>query len=108
MVKKVAKKSKVSLKSKARTSVSVTKGTKNNQEVLKEGVPLQSGARQKDIDNVVGVSIGVTKNMDNYESLRVECWLTDTIAEGETPQQAYNRIIGIVDEVLTETVESYI
>lgn len=102
-MKKVSKKS---LKEKAETNARVTRGTSKEQEVLKEGVPNDYSNKRK--DNVVGMSLGITKNMDNYESLRVDCWLQDVIEEGETKKQAFNRINKILDEVLQETVQAYI
>lgn len=103
----MAIKPKKSLNERAKENVNVTKGTSKNQEKIKEGVPLEHHVKQDGV-RVVGVNIGITKNMDNYESLRVDCWLTDTIQEGETPEQAYERVLGIVDKVLIDTLESYI
>lgn len=54
------------------------------------------------------MSKGITKNMDNYESLRVDVWLTDEVAEGETVEQAYNRISALLTEVLEETVNEVV
>jgi hypothetical protein len=98
---------KKSLKQTATENTTVTKGTSKNQETLKSGTPNDHHRKQQSV-GVVGVNLGITKNMDNYESLRVDCWLTDEVQPGETQQQAFERIIGVVDEVLQDTVQSYI
>lgn len=104
-----------SLKKTAEENTTVTKGTSKNQKTMKQGNPNDQHRKQNNTGaeistdrTVVGVNVGITKNMDNYESLRVDCWLTDTVKEGETVEQAYNRILGIVDSQLQNTVNSYI
>ena len=73
---------------------------------------MEDMANEKDftklIAEIVGASIGITKNMENYESLRVDCWLTDTVKENETVEQAYERILGIIDKTMQDTVNSYL
>lgn len=102
------KKKKISLKKVAEENTTVTKGTKNNQEVLEEGTPNDHHRKQESNTPVVGVNLGVTKNMDNYESLRVDVWLTDNVGEKETIEQAYERVLEVVDKVMIDTVNSYI
>lgn len=97
-----------SLESQAKENTTVTKGTKRDQKVEKQGTPLDHANKHKPQDTVVGVSLGVTKNMDNYESLRVDCWLIDTVKDGESVEQAYNRVVGVVDKQLQDTVQSYL
>ena len=45
--------------------------------------------------------------MGDYESLRVDVWLTDTVAPKETVEQAYARVVQIVDSTLQEIVNQY-
>ena len=99
---------KKSLKEIASDNTQVTKGTSKNQEVLKEGVPNDHSNKHLTNSTVVGASVGITKNMENYESLRVDCWLTDTVADNETVEQAYERILGVIDKTLQDTVNSYL
>lgn len=96
------------LTEKAEENTSVTRGTSKDQKALKTGTPNDHHRKQEALGKTVGVSVGVTKNMDNYESLRVDCWLSDTVKEGETEVQAFERVLGVVDEVLQNTVNSYI
>lgn len=104
-----------SLKKKAEENTTVTNGTSSNKRTLKEGNPSyhhrkqsNTGADLEKKNTVVGMNVGITKNMDNYESLRVDCWLTDTVKEGETVEQAYERILGVIDNQLQNTVNSYL
>lgn len=96
------------LKKKAEKNARVTLGRKDNQTVLKEGVVNEHPQNARVTDTpVVGVSIGSTLNMGDYESLRVDVWLTDKVGSTETFERAYERIISVVDKVLQETVNSY-
>lgn len=102
---------KKTLKQKAEENARITQGTSKSQKVKKAGVPLEHHTKQSacsSSDKVVGVNIGVTKNMDNYESLRVDVWATDIVQPNETYEQAYERVLAVVDNVLQNTVNSYV
>lgn len=99
---------KKSLSEQAKENATVTKGTSNNQTTLKEGKPSEHSRKHLDgAVPVVGVSIGVTLNMQDYNSLRVDTWLTDKVQENEAVEQAYSRITNIVDKTLNSIVEAY-
>lgn len=99
---------KKSLRTEAEENTTVTKGTANNRNTLKEGKPNEHSRKHLDSDvPVVGVSIGTTLNMGDYESLRVDVWLTDKVHSKETPQQAYERVVSVVDETLQSIVNQY-
>lgn len=91
------------LKKRAKDSVSVVK----NKEVQKSGVvaSLSEKIADKKEARVVGVSKGATVNMGDYESLRIDIWLSDYIQEDETPQQAFGRVSAIVTQLFTEELE---
>lgn len=91
----------------AKENTTVTKGTSKSQETLKSGTPNDHTRKHQSTEKVVGVNLGVTLNMEDYNSLRVDCWLTDSVQEGETERQAFERVVGIVDEVLNDTVQTY-
>ncbi len=40
----------------------------------------------------VGLNVGVTMNLGNYESARVDAWAEVTMKEGETAKQAFERV----------------
>ena len=100
--------SKKPLKAQAKENAQVTKGTSKNQEVLKKGVPNDHSRRLDNSGNtVVGVSIGSTLNMGDYQSLRTDVWLSDTVNDGETVEQAYERVTKIVNDTLQEIVSTF-
>lgn len=94
------------LKKKAEANTSVKRGKEVIKEGLlsdhspKHGVPIQA--------RMVGMNKGITRNMGDFESLRVDVWLTDFIAPGETPQEALARVEEIIDETLEEAVLSMV
>lgn len=94
------------LKKKAEVNTSVKRG----KEVIKDGLP--SDHSQKHgvpiQARMVGMNKGITRNMGDYESLRVDVWLTDYIEEDETAQEALERVESVVDEVLEEAVLSMV
>lgn len=99
---------KKSLNEQAVENTQVTQGTSKNQTVLKKGLPNDHSAKHFTSEApVVGVSIGSTINMENYESLRADVWLTDSVHENETIEQAYQRVIKIADETLQGIVNQY-
>ena len=99
---------KKSLSEQAEQNASVTKGTSKNQTVLKEGKPNDHSRKHLDGDTpTVGVSIGTTLNMGDYESLRVDVWLTDNVHSNESVQQAYERVVSVVDDTLQGIINQY-
>lgn len=110
-LKKKVSKPKTTLAKKAEENTSVRTGTSREPVEVKKGKPLDPHIKQGSTDTktgtVVGLNLGITKNMDNYESLRVDCWLTDTVKENESVEQAYERILGVIDNQLQSIVNSY-
>lgn len=99
---------KKTLEEKAKDNARVTIGTSKDQTVVKEGIPCEHSKKHLSTAPIVGVSLGVTKNMDNYESLRADVWLTDNVHEGyETTAQAYERVTKIVGDTLEEIISEY-
>lgn len=98
---------KKSLNEQAVKNTQITKGTSKEQKVIKEGVP--NDHSRKHLTNVptIGVSVGTTLNMGDYESLRVDVWLTDSVQEGETFETAYSRVTQVVDKTLQDIVCQY-
>lgn len=96
-----------SLKQTAEENASVTRGTRKSAATLKEGVPNDHAKKHLESAPTVGVSIGTTLNMDNYESLRVDVWLTDSVLEGELFYDAYDRVLSVVQGVLQDVVKQY-
>lgn len=100
------------LKEKAVENTTISRGNKRDgYSTVKAGKPLdhevkQTTAKNKNdlyVGQTFGMSKGCTLNMENYESMRVDCWLSDVVREGETVQEAFARVESIIDEVLEES-----
>lgn len=111
-IKTVAKKKAVlTKKAEENTTVKVKVG-KEPEEIIKEGNPLDHARKQNQVSSpnevpqtIVGLSKGVTVNMGDYQSLRVDCWLTTPLKEGQTLQQAYDEIAELIEERISIEVE---
>lgn len=55
----------------------------------------------------VGVNIGVTMNMGNYQSLRIDVWSADKIRDKETRKEAIFRIANDLANALHELQDKY-
>ena len=91
-------------KAEENTSVSLKKG-RDEPVTLKEGTPLDHALKQNNEvkrmeQRVVGINLGGTFNMGDYESLRIDCWLSDTVKSTESLEDAYERIGLVVKEQL--------
>jgi hypothetical protein len=99
-----------SLKSKAKSNAMVSKVHGKEKEVVKEGIPLDHTDKCKPVELTgakVGMSIGSTINMGDFESLRVDVWLSDTLQEDESERDGFNRIQLILQEVIQEVVDEF-
>lgn len=90
-------------------NTTITKGTSKNQEVIKEGLPLNHQIKHDPrlFARTVGASIGTTLNMGDYESLRIDAWLTDELQEDETQEEALDRVTSILEKHIEEVADSY-
>jgi hypothetical protein len=95
-------------KAQAMANTTIQKGShRKGFETVKSGTPLDHTVKHNPADLTgvkFGMSKGITKNMDNYESLRVDVWLTSETREGETEKEAFARVEALIDEVLEESV----
>lgn len=94
----------------------LSKQVKNSANIVKNGVEVKRGipvikekkGTIKDINNeTVGVSIGSTLNMGDYQSLKVEVWYSSSVNKDETVEDAFNRVTNIVSETLVKVVNDY-
>lgn len=78
-------------------------------EVVKSsGAPLEPHTKYNCPKGSVGMSIGVTKNMGDYESLRIDVWCTDKVAENETKGEAFARLTEILSQALSDTADEIV
>lgn len=52
----------------------------------------------------VSASVSVTRNLGNYESLKVEARMETAVAPHETPQEAFDRAWAVAEAEVTEKV----
>lgn len=71
----------------------ITKSQGGIQDVIRDDTETPSDVRKISSDSdMIGVSMGITKNMGNYESLRIEVWTNDKLRKGESKQKAAVRL----------------
>lgn len=94
------------LSKKAEENTSISKKVANYDPVsVKEGKPLDMTVKTSPQSRaVVGMSKGITKNMGDYESLRVDVWLSDEVQDKETPEEAVKRIESFIDKALETAI----
>lgn len=95
------------LKERVKKSAHVSKGTNKNQNILKEGIPNDHSNKHFSEVPTVGLAIGTTLNMGDYESLRVDTWISDRVTDNETFEQAYKRLTVEAQKALMELIEVY-
>lgn len=109
-------KSKKTLKQKAEENTNVAhKVSRDVTETVQKGVPLDHATKHRPQDSDipgaspkrVGISMGCTLNMENYESMRVDVWLTDEVNPGETYKDALDRVTEIAQQHMMEVTEQY-
>ncbi len=52
----------------------------------------------------VNVALGYTLNLGNFQSLRIDLGVEDSRREGETIQDAFDRVYGFVEAKLVEKI----
>lgn len=93
-------------KAKENTKVSIKNGSTNSEQVIKEGNPENRLENKRDLEStIVGLSKGITKNMGNYQTLRIDCWLATPVDSGKTVGETLENISEILDTVLADEVE---
>lgn len=95
-------------KENARKNTTITKKVgREEPTVIKAGTPIDHSTKHDPYATAkFGMSKGITKNMGDFESLRVDVWLASEVLEGESIKEAYARVEEIIDEVLEEAVLS--
>lgn len=95
------------LKKKSVKGSSVLSKIDGNAEKKESGVPNDQVRKHQIESNYVGANIGVTLNMEDYNSLRVDVWGTEEIRNNETRESAFSRLVKNLDDELNELVSKY-
>jgi methyl coenzyme M reductase subunit D len=62
------------------------------------------GAMEND-STKVNVTLGYTLNLGNFQSLRLDLGVTDNAKDGETVDQAFERVYKFVEDKLTDKIK---
>lgn len=108
MAKLVRRKTNQSLEEQAQANTTAVKTVSKQPETLQEGQPLEH-TKMHNINKLstrtVGVNVGSTINMGDFQSLRIDCWLTDDLLEGETHTEGLQRLTEVASEHLRHMAE---
>jgi hypothetical protein len=62
------------------------------------------GYEMENEDTKVSVTLGYTLNLGNFQSLRLDLGIVDSRRNGETADQAFERVYKFVEDKLTEKI----
>ena len=65
----------------------------------------RKGGVMENENTKMSVTLGYTLNLRNFQSLRIDLGVVDSKRNGETPDQAFERIYKFVEDKLTEKVK---
>jgi hypothetical protein len=69
------------------------------------GVSLfNEGYEMENEETKVSVTLGYTLNLGNFQSLRLDLGVVDSRRNGESPDQAFERVYKFVEDKLTEKI----
>lgn len=90
----------MAIKKKLNKQTTIKKQKGRDVEVIQEGEDAPRKVNKPLANNVVGLNIGVTINLGDFQSLRIDCWASEEVAEHENKQEK------LVE--LTEMVKAHI
>ena len=62
------------------------------------------GYEMENEDTKISVTLGYTLNLGNFQSLRLDLGVVDSRRNGESPDQAFERVYKFVEDKLTEKI----
>jgi hypothetical protein len=63
------------------------------------------GGTMENDSTKVNVTLGYTLNLGNFQSLRLDLGVIDNKRDGETTEQAFDRVYKFVEDKLTEKIK---
>lgn len=78
-----------------------------SEDVLIKGSVADANIKTATPIRTVGVNIGVTMNMGNYQSMRIDVWSSDKIYKHETRKDAIFRVANDLAYALHELQDKY-
>ena len=112
-INKVLKKAKqLEQKAEENLNAEIKNGATKESTLVKKGNVVDPAQKHKELEVAktgarVGFNLGTTLNMENYESLRADVWISDEVQDGETIEEAVQRLKSICEEQLNSFVEEY-
>ncbi len=62
------------------------------------------GYEMENEETKISVTLGYTLNLGNFQSLRLDLGVVDSRRNGESPDQAFERVYKFVEDKLTEKI----
>ena len=66
---------------------------------------LEMGGLMENESTKVNVTLGYTLNLGNFQSLRLDLGIVDSRRDGETVNDAFERVYKFVEDKLTEKIQ---
>ena len=66
---------------------------------------LEMGGVMENDSTKVNVTLGYTLNLGNFQSLRLDLGVVDSKRDGETTNEAFERVYKFVEDKLTEKIQ---
>jgi methyl coenzyme M reductase subunit D len=66
---------------------------------------MKEAAVEERNETKVSVTLGYTLNLGNFQSLRVDLGVVDSVREGENTNEAMDRVYGFVEAKVVEKVQ---
>ena len=66
---------------------------------------MEMGGVMENDSTKVNVTLGYTLNLGNFQSLRLDLGIVDSKRDGETTNEAFERVYKFVEDKLTEKIQ---
>lgn len=66
---------------------------------------MEMGGVMENESTKVNVTLGYTLNLGNFQSLRLDLGIVDSKRDGETTNEAFERVYKFVEDKLTEKIQ---
>lgn len=84
-----------------------TKNAEGKETLVLKGAVADANTKTGTPINTVGVNLGITLNMGNYQSMRIDVWSTDRVGKNETRKEAIFRVANELAITLHELQDKY-
>lgn len=85
-------------KKKLEDNTTIVKKVSGEEKLIQEGKELPRKVDKPNSGNTVGLNIGVTLNLGDYQSLRIDCWASEELQEGQDRQEKLIELTNMLQE----------